>query len=450
MPTYNKRVGFLISDQHLIAHGGIGQFAKSFVEMSGRLNWKTDIILDKAATGDFSRHIKEIGANLISPKEPLRYNEHTATFMYNDSINFEKIVNFRKALVQAFETNLYDMIVCNTQEAMSAAYALAVDKYIPVVFYTHSHTNVFKEKHHFSDVSLDNYHSFFNKHMEFANITAGTQSPRNKATLEAAGAVSCEVLPMPLSERGLLEPNNCKNQNGVLFIGRWEDRKNPKAFLRVISETKLPARVMTNSNGAKKFEKAFADAGITNYVIKAGIVGQEKVDFIKESKLFFMPSLGENYPFAFSECVGHLPCVVLDKQNWSDNFDPKYYRKVNIEDASNTVKELYDTGPVEGALDYVKELDGQVSVIWSAFLNKFVGKKSTNNSANINSFDTVKYRDYISSLNRTNIAREDFESVLTNKHKYRVIYTDEDTYLTKDPNWEPVEEATGTDLFGNF
>jgi len=37
--------------------------------------------------------------------------------------------------------------------------------------------------------------------------------------------------------------------------------------------------------------------------------------------------------------------------------------------------------------------------------------------------------------------------VLTNKHKYRIIYTDNDTYLTKDPTFKPIEEETGENLF---
>jgi hypothetical protein len=52
----------------------------------------------------------------------------------------------------------------------------------------------------------------------------------------------------------------------------------------------------------------------------------------------------------------------------------------------------------------------------------------------------VRYRDYIKELERTHLAREDFESVLSNKHKFRVIYTDEDTYLTKDSSFEPKEK----------
>jgi hypothetical protein len=46
------------------------------------------------------------------------------------------------------------------------------------------------------------------------------------------------------------------------------------------------------------------------------------------------------------------------------------------------------------------------------------------------------------------LAREDFESVLGNKHKFlSVYYTDNDTYLSKDPTYKPVEEITGASLF---
>ena len=58
MRTYNKRIAFLISDQHFITHGGIGQFAKGFTELGDRINWKVDIILDKEPTNDLSILVK--------------------------------------------------------------------------------------------------------------------------------------------------------------------------------------------------------------------------------------------------------------------------------------------------------------------------------------------------------------------------------------------------------
>jgi glycosyltransferase involved in cell wall biosynthesis len=338
------------------------------------------------------------------------------------------------------------MIVCNTQEAMTASYAMTVNKYIPVVFYTHLHSMIFRDSQG-SDVFLDSYHNFYNKHMEFTDIIIGTQSQKNIDELTKFGATNCALLRMPMSERGLLEPYSGPHK-GVLFIGRWEEGKNPEAYIRAMKECKIHCKVMTNSNGAKKFEKAFADAGITDYEIRAGITGQEKVDFIRSSGVFFMPSLRENYPFAFLECLGHMPCVVLDNQDWSDNFNEKYFHKVNIKDAGETITEIYCSVQSAEALDYVRELDDEVAEGWVSFLDNFAGKRSNTNSAKINTYETVKYSDYITELNRKHLAREDFESVLGNKHKFiNVCYTDTDTYLSKDPTFKPVEEVVGASLF---
>ena len=451
MKTYNKRIGFLISDQHFITHGGIGQFAKGFTELCQRINWKVDIILDKAPTNDLANVVKALGANIIYPQDGLRYTEHTATFAFSDSINFEKMINFRKSIMLAFQSNIYDMLVCNTQEAMSAAYAIGIGKYLPVVFYTHSYSMVFRDEQDFSDVCIDEYHSFFNKHMELSRSFVGTQSQKNVDEMTKYGAKNVSLLRMPLSERGLLEPNHGP-RSGVLFIGRWEDRKNPAAYLKVMKEIKLPCKVMTNNNGAKKFEKAFKDAGITDYEIKVSIIGQEKVDFIKGCSVFFMPALGENYPFAFSECLGHMPCVVLDNQDWSDNFDRKYFYKETLTTAGEKIKLLYNATDYysTGALDYIKGLDDDTARGWITFLDNFVEKRSNTNAAKINKYDTTSYSDYIKELNRGQLAREDFESVLANKHKFRVIYTDQDTYLTKDPKYQPVEEVSGLSLFAGL
>jgi hypothetical protein len=161
-----------------------------------------------------------------------------------------------------------------------------------------------------------------------------------------------------------------------------------------------------------------------------------------------MPSLRENYPFAFLECLGHMPCVVLDTQDWSDNFDSKYYTKTTIQQASQVIQSLYGTSQHPDALTYVNKLDNDVPSAWIKFLYGFVGKHSNTNAAKINTYNTIKYSDYIIQLNRKHLAREDFESVLGNKHKFiSVYYTDSETYLSKDPTYKPIEEDTGVSLF---
>ena len=451
MKTYNKRIAFLISDQHFIPHGGIGQFAKGFTEMCDRIGWKVDILLDKDPTNAFSSVVSGLGSNIVCPRDPLKYTDHVATFAFSDTINFEKIINFRKCILQAFESNIYDMIVCNTQEAMSAAYAMGISKYIPVMFYTHLHSMIFRKAQNFNDVFIEAYHNFYNKHMEFPDIIIGTQSQKNITELTSNGAVNCQLLRMPMSERGLLEAYTGPRE-GVLFIGRWEEGKNPDAYVRVMKECGLPCRVMTSKSGVKKFQNAFAQAGITNYDIRAGITGQAKVDFIRSSSVFFMPSMRENYPFAFLECVGHMPTVVLDKQDWSENFKEVYY-KMPLDKVSEFIKTVYDVDQSHyytdvGALDYVRKLDEDTAMGWMRFMNSFVGSESKSNVAKINTYTTTKYKDFIDGLGRSHLAREDFESVLANAHKFRVIYTDDDTYLTKDPAFKPAASvAQGAGLF---
>ena len=136
-----------------------------------------------------------------------------------------------------------------------------------------------------------------------------------------------------------------------------------------------------------------------------------------------------------------------NNQDWSDNFDSKFFHKVNISEAHEYIKALYGINQIPEALLYVQQLDKEVSEGWIKFLDDFEGKKAKTNTAKINEYDTVKYAVYIKDLNRTQIAREDFESVLSNRHKFRVIYTDKDTYLTKDPNFVPADDETSINLF---
>ena len=83
MRTYDKRIGFLVSYQTLIPHGGIGQFAKSFCELMDEHNIKVDIITDKEPKdNDFVNSLK---ANIVFPKESLPYTTHSNIFMYGDT-----------------------------------------------------------------------------------------------------------------------------------------------------------------------------------------------------------------------------------------------------------------------------------------------------------------------------------------------------------------------------
>jgi glycosyltransferase involved in cell wall biosynthesis len=456
MQTYKKRIAFLISDQHLIVHGGIGQFAKGFLALADSLNWKVDIIMDKAPTNPLSTVCQELKANIVYPQQSLKYSSHTGIYAFSDSINFEKCINFRDAFMQALSNNIYDLIVANSFESMIAVQGLDLSKMIPVVFYTHEESMVFlNDRGSFKSIFSDSCIDLMNKMLLLDNIYVGTQSSRNAQELQTAGITNAVELSLPLTEKNLLIPE-AKEGKGVLFIGRWEERKNPVAFIKAIRETKLPAKVMTNSTGAKKFEKAFQEAGITDYEIKSGIVGQEKVDFIKSCKVHFNPALRESYGLAFLESLGHLPCVTLDFCSWAENFDSKFYLRVKKEDVNKIILKVYDIPRNKwyerGSLEYIQNLDNRTTDLWNNFVNSYVPSKiSSGSSAKINEVTgNVRYSDFIQALQRASVSIEDIKSVLTNRHKFHIIYTDMNSYLSKDANFVPKEADNDLDIFGLY
>jgi len=87
-------------------------------------------------------------------------------------------------------------------------------------------------------------------------------------------------------------------------------------------------------------------------------------------------------------------------------------------------------------------MDSLVFHKWNDCFNQFACKQSRNSTAGIcktltSPNLTVRYADFIATLNRRIICIDDARSVFTNKYKYRVIYTDDDTYLTLDPAFVP-------------
>jgi glycosyltransferase involved in cell wall biosynthesis len=441
MRTYDKRIGFLVSYQTLIPHGGIGQFAKSFCELMDEQNIKVDIITDKEPKDN--EFVKSLKANIIAPLESLTYTTHSNIFMYGDTFCYERMANFRNAIIEALEHNLYDAFVCNTYETVQVASSMGLEDVIQIIAYTHLESQIFKNT---KNPFLHNTNVMMRQQLKTDGIYTGTQSKFNE--LEIGGY----HLPIPVTERGLLQEHH-KPREGVLFVGRWEEGKNPELFIDLIEKTKLPAKVMTSPNGVKKFEDRLKKIGVL-YDVRASIVGKEKVDFITSARVAFNPSTVESYGMAFYEQLIQLPTFCLEYQRWTKNFDGHLFFETNKKQMAEdvlgayerfaTAKDWYGNG---NSLKEITRREEQVFHKWNQCFNDFKYKQSSTNTAKICSQQTVKLQDFIRDLNRSVICIDDIKSVLTNKHKFRVIYTDEDTYLSKDPSFEPCEEVNGMALF---
>ena len=442
MKTYDKRIGFLVSYQTLIPHGGIGQFTKSFCELMDQHNIKVDIITDKEPQD--TEFVKSIKANVIAPLESLKYTDHSNIFMYGDTFCYERMANFRTAIVEALEHNLYDALICNTYETVQVASTMGLEDVIQIIAYTHLESQIFNDT---KNPFLYNTNVAMRHQLSLTNIDVGTQSKFNQLHLDE----SSYHLPIPITERDLLTEYTGERE-GILFVGRWEEGKNPELFIDLIEHTKLPAKVMTSPNGVKKFEDKLSKLGV-KYDVRASIVGQEKVDFIKSSRIAFNPSTVESYGMAFYEQHIQLPTLVLENQRWTKNFNSNYFYTCTKKDMATKAKELYDVFERAerwynlGSLQHAQDQEAGVFHKWMECFRNFQPKQSNSNTAKICNENTIKHVDFISDLNRSIICIDDVRSVLTNKHKFRVIYTDDDTYLTKDPNFEPIEEVEGLSLF---
>jgi hypothetical protein len=444
---FDKRIAFLIESKHLVPHGGIGQFCKAFVEMAKDLSWKVDIILDVAPRKtSILDHVESLGARILYSGTQ-NYKDHQNIFAFAESINFEKMVNFRNSLFFALCTNLYDAIVCNSPESMPAAYSLNIHEYVPVIFYTHDEKMIHRysaPRNGFTPVFFD----FINQAMRVDGVIIGTQSAFNKVSFRGKDV---RVLPMPISERGLLE-KQWKERRGVLFIGRWEQGKNPNKYLELIKETGLPAKVLTNAIGKKKFEDWFQKNGILDYDVRAGLIGQEKIDFITTSKVHYMPSEHECFPYAFYETFGHMPVFVDPSASWIQNFDHNsYYLDIspsNLKLIYNSKIDLEEWYSGKNWFDF-NELHSQALSRWEEEIEwlYFEGKESNSLKARINNYITVRLDEYMDALDRS-VGIEDIQSVYGSRHRFNILYTDKNTYLTKDPAFSPEdEEGTLEDLF---
>lgn len=435
MRTYDKRIGFLVSYQTLIPHGGIGQFAKSFCELMDSHNIKVDIITDKEPQDN--EFVKSLKANVIAPLEPLRYTDHSNIFMYGDTFCYERMANFRNAIIEALEHNLYDAFICNTYETVQVASTMGLEDVIQIIAYTHLESQIFKDT---KNPFLHNTNELMRQQLETSGIYVGTQSKFNQLNISD----TVYHLPIPITERGLLEEHHTPRE-GVLFVGRWEEGKNPELFIDLIEQTKLPAKVMTSPNGVKKFEDRLSKLGV-KYDIRSSIVGKEKVDFITSARVAFNPSTVESYGMAFYEQHIQLPTFCLSDQRWTKNFDSRYFFETNKKNMATDILNAYHMFATaenwynKGVLSHAGSIENTVFHKWNECFNDFKTKQSNNNTAKICNETTVKLKDYIASLGRKVICIDDIRSVLTNKHKFRVIYTDEDTYLTKDPNFIPTED----------
>ena len=431
-----------MSSEYLKPTGGVGQFAKSLYNLMADHNIKVDIITDKEPHD--TAFARSFTSYVITPqlnsKSNLGYAEHQKIFSHGDSFCYERMANFRNAIIRAMSSNMYDAFICNSYETVHIAASLGMSKYIQMIGYTHLESQIFKDT---SNPFLSDVNEMMRLQLQHSSITVGTQSKFNQLQFENA-----YELPIPLPEKEMLEEHH-KPREGVLFIGRYEPGKKPDVYVDLIKQTGLPARVITSDGGVETFEKAFKKAGITDYKILSEVVGIEKVDFITSCRVAFNPSVVESYGIAFLEQITQMPTVAFEDARWISNFNSQHFYTCNKKNMASVVIDLYNKFTTAkswydtGALHHTQKMNSTIYSKWNKCFSEFTPAYTGGNSAGILNHTTIKYKDYIDSLKRTTVSlKDDLDSIYNNSNKFRILYSDTDTYLTMDPNFEPSDEET--------
>ena len=392
-----KRIAVVIAAQHYIVHGGIGQFVKGFHDLAKEHDCIVDIITDVDPKTPFF----ENNGAIIYPSKPTSLRGHRAAFPFKDSIRLETSINLRDAILKACSRFIYDMFIIQSPEGLLAIEILGLQKKIPVVFYTHMENLIYPNmaSKTFSVPCLE----LTRQMMKLPDIIVGTQSKANDTAL-AEISIPSTVLPMAIPEALLLEPWKGKKE-GLLFIGRWEERKNPEAFIEVAKAAGLPVKVMTSADHVDAVRADLEKAGIMDADIRGGISGKEKADFIRSSEFNFVPSHRESFCFALFEGLGHCHSIVLEQNNWWG-----HYRREDLNIARDTADVLEIIKAKKGKkipknqMEFVHDYQNSVWEAWLAVLDKeFEPRDSTGSSFYKEAATGGFYmEEYIDGLNRKN------------------------------------------------
>lgn len=371
-PKYE--IAFLISDQHLIATGGIGQYALAFYKMCFDMRIRVHFILDKEPSKEFYKLFDK--AVFHYPDDSISYTIHQNEYVHVDTMNMYKQANFHSAIVKAkkfLAPKQFDLYICNTSETIMPAYSAGCT---PLVIYTHLYRHIHKT----SDPGKFSmyFHNLVDCMSNLDNVYVATQT-KNNAKILSQYHKKVIVLPIPITENKFLEKydRSLHNTNGVLFVGRFEKGKRPEKFLEICQKANVPVKILTSPKSAIKFKQKCTDLGLIHDV-RHSLVGQEKIDFMLSSRILLNVSKHESYSITTMECIGHMPVITLDDQVWTDFFDKRYLIVCNKKDIVDVVKQKHD-GPwtteffpkdwyQNGSLDYLEQLNDDARYSFEHFL----------------------------------------------------------------------------------
>ena len=443
-----KRIAILVARNNFV-YRGVGSYVKSIIDWALKNDFFVDIVSDDKVRNNGLFDSYDGKVNWFTPITTYNDSTYKELSAFSKPFDTALSINFRNSLIEALKKHTYDLIVTNVGEALDAVTGLGVHKYCTVIHPTH----------HESEAGLIVRHDIFSpgvseKYQTLCNIPdviLACQSSWIKTHADAKYPTKtddCRIFPLLVPEPDLLNFTKPAERWGVGFVGPWEPRKNPEAYIAALKKTKLPGvAIVPSEASAKKFESKFKEAGV-QYKIHVGVCGQAKVDIFKSLAAAYHPAVSETFGLGALETAHCCPTVLLEKNEWS-HVHSEYCTITTEQYAADKIAELY--GQDVSAETQAKLIARQkfAESLLLDIVERPEVKKTTNNFyAELDKSGLVNHADFVDGL--ASFCTDEIYKMLRlpGVESVEVLHTLTSTYYrTKGSNLLPEEENAASALF---
>jgi glycosyltransferase involved in cell wall biosynthesis len=380
MTTYtSKRIALLVARNNFV-YRGVGAYCKSILDWALSQGHTIDVISDNYVrdNGLFDAYRDQV--NWYQPSDIIEEKNWRELSAFKNSFNTELSLNFRNGLIRALRKHSYDLVITNVGEALHAVTSIGL----------HKVTTVLHPTHHESEAGVPMAHNMFAPGVtdvfqslcSLPDVHLACQSTWVQQHCQAYTGKTdeCAVVAPIVPELGLLDFDKLpQTQWGVGFVGPWEPRKNPEAYIEALKQAGLPGvAIVPSDTSAEKFKQKFKEAGI-EYKIYVGVTGDEKTQIIRGLAAAYHPAISETFGLGALETAHTCPTILLADYDWS-HVHADYCTVVNKDAVADTLKSLYGKGVSDATKVALEQRHQQAVATLEGFLNRIKDTKRTKNS----------------------------------------------------------------------
>ena len=396
--TVTKRIAVLVARNNFV-YRGVGSYVKSILDWAIKNDYIVDIISDDKVrdNGLFDQYKDKV--NWFTPKETINDSVYKELSAFSKPFDTALSMNFRNSFVEAMKKHTYDLIVTNVGEALDAVTGLGVHKYCTVLHPTHHESEACVPIKH--DIFSPGVSERYTALCSLPDVLLACQSEfvqKNVLIVHPHKEQEALVVPCLIPELSLLKFPYVEDRWGVGFVGPWEPRKNPEAYIAALKEAGLPGvAIVPSDSSAKKFAAKFKEAGI-EHKIHVGISGEEKVKVFQSLAAAYHPAVSETFGLGALETAHCCPTVLSSKYEWSYAHS-EYCHIVDEKDAAARLKLVYGQPVDDGHKKVLQARQANAERILDRLSNRPAGKKTSNNFyAELDKTGLVNHAEFIESL----------------------------------------------------